>query len=42
MSSSDGAAEQSSAKYGELDAAARTALDIAEKALADGKPVVLV
>ena len=36
MSSSDGAADQPAADYGELDAAARTAPDIAEKALNDG------
>ncbi len=36
MSSSDGAADQPAGGYGELEAAARTALDIAEKAHNDG------
>ncbi len=36
MSSSDESADQATAAYGELEAAARTALDIAEKALNDG------
>ncbi len=36
MSSSDDSADQASAAYGELEAAARTALEIAEKALNDG------
>ena len=36
MSSSDDSADQASAAYDELEAAARTALEVAEKALNDG------
>ena len=36
MSSSDDSADQASAAYGELEAASRTALEVAEKALNDG------